>query len=150
MCLSVIETPGGGEGRRVTGLTGLPPLVLLEDVTLFLLRHRFAAVQLPAFVDEVREHLLEVLWGRRLGHLQVAVQPLLGRSIAPPAGKLGREVDLLPLRMVARLEQRGEAGEERLDEICDITVALGSLLEIGDHHTAPTATVPASRWNSSL
>ena len=34
--------------------------------------------------------------------------------------------------MVARLEQRLEAGEERINEICDVAVAVGRLLQIGD------------------
>ncbi len=96
--------------------------------------HRLAAGQLPALVDKRANIVLEVFWVGRLGRLEVALQPLLSGGIAPPAGKLGRETNLLPLRMVAGLEQCRETAKECLNEVCNVGGrARRALREIGGH-----------------
>src|SRR5215469_3763256 len=102
----VIEIPSKGV-RLLLGLARLPMLILLEQVGFFLLRHRRTAGRLPALIDKTRKHRQQFVWARRLGRLQVPLQPLVGRGIAPPAGHLGSQVDLLPLRVVAGFEQCG-------------------------------------------
>src|SRR6266478_8473391 len=115
----------------LTNSTSLPRLELPEKLILFLLGHWRPAGRLLALVDEARENTLEILEIGRGSHRCIALQPLLGRRKAPPAGKLGHNVDLVPFGMMAGIEQQLEPGEERIDEIHQIAVTLGAILEVG-------------------
>src|SRR6266849_897386 len=94
-----------------------PPLELLEEIVLFLLAHRLSTGRLPALVEKARKHRFHIARARRGGHRRIALQPLIRRRIAPPARKLRRDVDLLPLAMMTRGQQRRKTGEEGVDEI---------------------------------
>src|ERR1700730_2449302 len=78
-----------------------PGLELLKQGVLLLLSHRCAANGLPAFVDEARKHCSQHLRARPLYDLHVALQPLIGRTIAAPTGQLRAEVDLIPFRAMS-------------------------------------------------
>ena len=94
-----------------------------------------AAGGLLPLVDEAREYRPEILQVRRGGHLRIPLQPLLGRRKAPPARQFRGDAHFMPFRVVPRIEERLKAGEERFDEIDQIAVALGPLLEVGgDQH----------------
>src|SRR5438128_3266768 len=126
-----------GLGRRyvevLADLAFLPELELPEQLIFLLLGQRRAASGLLALVDEAREDRPQILQVGRGRHLNIALQPLLGGWEPTPAWKLGRDIDLAPLWMVAGIEQRLEPGEERLDEIYEVAVALGAHLKIGGH-----------------
>src|SRR5438132_1792575 len=94
--------------RDLARLTGLPTAVLLEELFLFLIRHRRTAGRVPVLVDEAGEHSPQILGLRRIGDLHVALQPLLGRGKAVPARQVGSEVYILPFRMVSGRLQRLE------------------------------------------
>src|SRR6266446_8460937 len=83
----------------------LPKLELPEELVLLLRGQWCAAGRLLSLVDEAREDRPEILQVGGRGHLRIALQPLLGGREAPPARKLGRDIDLAPLRMVAWIEQ---------------------------------------------
>src|SRR5438046_1594778 len=105
--------------RGLSGRTGLPPAVLLEEVFLFLSRHRRTAGRTSVLIDEMRKHRLQIVRLGRVGDLHVALQPLLGGLVTVPAGQLGGKVHLTPLRMVAGFQQRLKPGEEHIDELGD-------------------------------
>ena len=101
----------------LTDSTSLPRLELPEELILFLLGHRRPAGRLLALVDKARENTFEILEIGRGGYWRIALQPLLGRRKAPPAGKLGHNIDLMPFRMMAGFEQQLEPGKERIYKI---------------------------------
>src|SRR6185312_3638468 len=107
-------TRSGGSVQRA----GLPVAELLVELVLLLRRHRLAAGELAALVEELGEDLLHLLVvdGRRLGD-DVALQPRIGGGKALPAWQLRREIDLRPFRVARRLLEMRELREERLDEI---------------------------------
>src|SRR5215469_442591 len=82
-------------------LSPFPGLELLKQVVLLLLSHGCAADGLPPFVDEARKHCSQHFWARPLCNLHVALQPLIGRTIAAPTGQLRGEVDLIPFRVIS-------------------------------------------------
>src|SRR6516164_1137926 len=98
-------------GGDLPQLTLLPELELPEELVPIFLTQRRAAGRLLALFDEAREDRFEILQVGSWGHPSVPLQPLLRRREAPPARKLGRDVDFAPLRMMARLQQRLEPGK---------------------------------------
>src|SRR6516164_3184213 len=112
-------------------LAFLPELELPEKLVFLLLAHRLSAGGLLTLVDKLREDRLEIpeVWCG--GYLHVAFQPILGGRKTPPAGKLGRDIDLVPFWMVAGLEQGLEPGKERLDKVHEVAVAVGAILKVG-------------------
>ena len=64
------------------------------------------------------------LWADGLLAMRGAVEPGLGRPHALPAGHVGGEIDLLPFRMAAGLQELVEAREERIHEAPDAVVAV--------------------------
>ena len=82
-------------------------------------------------VDEAREYRPEILKVRRGRHLRIPLQPLLGRREPTPAGEFRGDAHFMPFRVVPRIEQRLKAGEKRFDEIDQIAVTLGPLLQVG-------------------
>src|ERR1700738_4386849 len=96
----------------LTDSTFLPRFELAEELILFLLGHRRPARRLLGFSDEARENAWEILESGRGGPRRIALQPLLGRLKTPPAGKLGHNIDLMPFRMMAGIEQRLGPGKE--------------------------------------
>src|SRR5207248_11663182 len=64
--------------RDLSGRTGLPAAVLLEEVFLFLSRHRRTAGRTSVLFNEMRKHRLQIVRLGRVGDLHVALQPLLG------------------------------------------------------------------------
>src|ERR1700730_16498763 len=115
----------------LTDSTFLPRFELAEELILFLLGHRRPAGRLLALIDEARENAFEILEIGRGGHRRIALQPLLGRRKAPPAGKLGHNIDLMPFRMMAGFEQQLEPGKERIYKVYQISVALRAELKVG-------------------
>src|SRR4029077_12564951 len=118
-------------GHGLSDLALLPEFKLPEELVLFLLGHRGSTARLLTFVDKPREDQLEVLKVRRRGYLHIALQPLLGGRKPAPARQLGRDIDLVPLWVMAGIEQRLEPGKEGVDEVDEVMVALGAELEIG-------------------
>src|SRR5207302_987746 len=99
-------------------LLGMPRL---KNPQLFgMLRLRRAAARLPPLIDEPRKYQAQFVDARSLGNLQIALQPLLGWWISTPAREFSSEIDLMPFRVMARLEQRLKSGEEDIDEIGNI------------------------------
>src|SRR5215467_13317535 len=112
-------------------LSLLPEFELAEQLVLLLLRHGRPADGLLALVNKAREDRFEILRIGRGGELRIALQPLLGGRKAPPAGKLGRDIDLAPFGMMPGIEQGLKPGEKRIHEVHEVAVAVGSDLEIG-------------------
>src|SRR5215469_6685353 len=119
------------ESGALPALASLPELKLPEQLVLLLLGQQQPAAGLLALVDEARKDCLEILRQRCGSDLHIALDPLLGRREAPPTWKLGSNTDLAPFRMMAGFQQRLKTGEERLDEIHQIAIALRSHLKIG-------------------
>src|SRR5437588_11770468 len=92
--------------RDSAGLTGLPTAVLLEELFLFLIRHRRAAGRVPVLVDEAGEHSPQILGLGRIGDLLVALQSLIRRGNAVPARPVSTERYILGFRMVSERLQR--------------------------------------------
>jgi hypothetical protein len=116
-------------------LASLPALELPEELVLLLLGRQRPAGGLLALIDEARKDRFEILRHGCGSYWRIALEPLLGRRETPPPGEFGGNIDLAPFRMVAAIQQRLKSGEERLDEIHQIAIALGSDVEIGsDKH----------------
>src|ERR1700722_13218007 len=97
-------------------LSSLPALELVEQCLLLRVGDLGSAERVLTEIEEAGEHRLHILW-RHVRDNGVAVQPGLRWRKACPARRVGSEIDLAPFRMVSRLQQRPELGEERVDEI---------------------------------
>ena len=116
-------------------------LELIEQL-LFLLRCHCSAPDDPlARIDKPGELSLQVFLILPRGHIGIAIEPLLSGREPVPTWKNRGEIYVVPLRMMAGLEQRGKSREEHVDEIGDIVIAGEDVGKLATASTVPTATV---------
>src|SRR5262245_22533078 len=120
--------------RSARALLPIPPLhELLEQRIAITLRDRCTGGWRSA--EERLELAIDVLLGWHLAAIE-ALQLLLRRAEPGPALHRRCQVDVLPLRMVRRLQQLVPIGEQPLDEALDLAIALVLLGVIIDRQHA--------------